>query len=175
MSGYKTHDRFTLMTAVVLVPLCYWGTAHFRPKLWGSPLTSTPWFTTLLVVGAYLFSGLLLSSDLDIYSRIYQRWGPLRWLWYPYQRLIAHRSWLSHNMIVGPLLRILYLYAMVELGLLVAYRIAVLVGASTSLLDTSLRLSADVLLYLLAHPQVSAPILLGLILGGLAHSLVDLS
>jgi uncharacterized metal-binding protein len=60
-------------------------------------------------VGAYLFSCLLLSPDLDLArSSPQNRWGPLRLLWRPYARLFRHRG-LSHNLLFGPLSRILYL------------------------------------------------------------------
>lgn len=69
-------------------------------------------FVPLLVfVGTYLFSCLLLSPDLDLArSSPQNRWGPLRVLWRPYARLFRHRG-LSHNLLFGPLSRILYLGA----------------------------------------------------------------
>lgn len=51
--------------------------------------------------------------DLDINSRPYQRWGVLRWLWWPYQRLIRHRSVLSHSPFLGTAIRISYLTCLV--------------------------------------------------------------
>ncbi len=75
-----------------------------------------PWlgFRVAAVSGlAFLFGGLLLSPDLDINSRPYQRWGVLRWLWWPYQRLIRHRSVLSHSPFLGTAIRISYLTCLV--------------------------------------------------------------
>lgn len=77
MASYKVHDRVTIYSAIGLAPFCYWAAQHYSPTLWGHPLSTTPWMTTLLVIGAYLFSGLWLSNDLDIDSRIYRRWGAL--------------------------------------------------------------------------------------------------
>jgi uncharacterized metal-binding protein len=157
-----------------LGPVCYWAIHRYEPTALGYDFTLTPLRTTLLVVGAYLFSGLFLSNDLDTQSRIYKRWGPIRVVWYPYQRLVAHRSILSHGILIGPLLRVLYLYVMVELALLVAYRIATLAGYPMQVVDTGFRLSANLLPYLVGHPQLSVPLLAGLILGGLSHSIIDL-
>ena len=85
MASYKVHDGITIFSACALLELlCYWGIERYEPTLWGAVFASTPLAITLLVVGAYLFSGLLLSNDLDTQSRIYRRWGPLRGLWYPY-------------------------------------------------------------------------------------------
>lgn len=173
MSGYKTHDGITIGSAVVLAPLCYGVVAQYSTQLGDIGITTAPWAVALLVTGAYLFSGLWLSNDLDIDSRIYRRWGPFRWLWYPYQRLIRHRSWLSHGVAVGPLLRLVYLYVMLELALLAAHRIARLFDLSTVAMDAGLRMSADVWPYVLSHPHISLPILAGLILGGVAHSVID--
>jgi uncharacterized metal-binding protein len=174
MPGYKTHDWLTLGSACVLGPVCYWAIHRYEPTVLGYVFTLTPLRTTLLVVGAYLFSGLFLSNDLDTQSRIYKRWGPLRVVWYPYQRLVAHRSMLSHGILIGPLLRVLYLYVMLELVLLVAYRVAMLTGSPLQVVDTGFRLSANLLPYLAGHPQISVPLLVGLILGGLSHSMIDL-
>lgn len=173
MASYKVHDWVTIYSGIGLAPLCYWAAQHYSPTLWGHPLSTTPWITTLLVIGAYLFSGLWLSNDLDIYSRIYRRWGPLRWLWYPYQKLVSHRSWLSHGFAIGPLGRMVYLYAMIELTLLVISQLAHLAGVSADIAEAGLHITAQVWPYLTAHPHLSVPLAVGLVLGGLAHSLVD--
>jgi len=172
-SNYKTHDWVTLISAAGLAPLCYWAASHYRPMLGHYPLSTTPWGTTVLVVGAYVFSGLWLSNDLDIYSRIYRRWGPLRFLWYPYQRLIAHRSWLSHGLVVGPLLRLVYLYVMIHLILIGVHHGMRWLEQSTEVVDSGFQVLASVWPYVLTHSHISAPLLVGLVLGGVAHSLVD--
>lgn len=173
MPSYKTHDRVTLYSACALGPACYWAITTYQPVVGGYTFAVAPLMTTLIVVGAYVFSGLLLSNDLDTPSRITRRWGPLRVVWYPYQRLVAHRSVLSHGVLIGPLLRLVYLYVLLELVLLVVFRIAMLSGSSVSVVDAGFRLSARVLPYLLAHPQMSLPLLFGLVLGGLSHSVID--
>jgi uncharacterized metal-binding protein len=62
----------------------------------------------LIVVGSHIWATWMLSPDLDIDSAIYDRWGPLRWLWWPYQRLVPHRHWVSHSGVSG-VLRLAYL------------------------------------------------------------------
>ncbi len=173
MASYKTHDRVTIYSAALLAPLSFWAASQYSPMLGGHPLTTTPMGTTLLVVGAYLFSGLWLSNDLDIDSRIYRRWGPLRWLWYPYQKLVVHRSWLSHGFAIGPLGRMVYLYGMIELTLIVMQQLVRRAGGSTEVVEAGLSLTAQVWPYLTTHPHISVPLATGLVLGGLAHSLVD--
>lgn len=54
----------------------------------------------------------MLSPDLDLDSSIYRRWGPFRFLWWPYQKLLPHRSVFSHSFIVGPLIRLAYFFVL---------------------------------------------------------------
>ncbi len=69
----------------------------------------------VIAASAHLLGGLMLSPDLDLISRPYKRWGLLRFMWIPYQRLIPrHRHWLSHGVLVGSVVRLLYLSAWVS-------------------------------------------------------------
>ena len=175
MANYKIHDHVTLYSALVLAPLCYWAAERYDHWWSGHVPALAPTQTALLVIGAHLFSGLLLSNDLDVYSRIYRRWGPLRFLWYPYQKLVAHRSWLSHNPLAGPLLRLLYLYIIIELILLGAHRLVLAIGSSTAIIDAGLGWTSQVWAWLWAYPQISLPLAVGLVLGSAVHSLVDMA
>jgi uncharacterized metal-binding protein len=62
----------------------------------------------LIAASSHLLGGLYLSPDLDLKSLPWKRWGILRFLWLPYQR-IPHRHWLSHAPFVGSIGRLLYL------------------------------------------------------------------
>lgn len=62
---------------------------------------------------AFLVGGLWLSPDLDVPSRATARWGPLALLWWPYRRLLRHRSLLSHSPLLGSAGRLLWLAALV--------------------------------------------------------------
>ncbi|GAB4462924.1 MAG: metal-binding protein [Armatimonadaceae bacterium] len=97
MPSGKVHDQITIVGAALAAP-AWWL------------LTPPPhdWTVGATLIGATLFSGLMLSPDLDLNSSIYRRWGPLRFLWWPYQKLIPHRSHLSHSLVLGPALRIAY-------------------------------------------------------------------
>jgi uncharacterized metal-binding protein len=161
MPSGKVHDRITVTTAMLSVPAWYL-------------LAST---TTLPVyvgaIAAYIFSGYLLSDDLDTNSLALKRWGLLRFIWTPYRKLIPHRSWLSHGLIVGPFLRVLYL----ELVTWLAAR-----GMLWLVNEWLIRINRDATLESLSiwiasilyhHSIWTAWCLAGLILGGLAHSLAD--
>ncbi len=98
MPSGTTHDQVTVVAAVGV------GLALL---LTGSPSESTL-NRTIIASGALLVSGLLVSPDLDTASSIYDRWGVLKWLWWPYQTLMPHRSWLSHGWLVAPWIRLGY-------------------------------------------------------------------
>jgi len=102
MPSGEVHDRITVVGAVVAAPV--WWLCTQPPHDWTAGAT---------LVGATLFSGLMLSPDLDLDSSIYRRWGPLRFLWWPYQKAIPHRSRLSHSFVFAPLLRLAYFLCLV--------------------------------------------------------------
>ena len=91
------------------------GQQHDRATCWLAlpyGLLWWPWLGTLGTVVsalAFLIGGLWLSPDLDTNSRPYQRWGPLRWSWWPYRKALRHRSVLSHSPLLGTLVRVGYL------------------------------------------------------------------
>jgi len=64
-------------------------------------------------VGAYVFSSLFLSPDLDLgKSDPQSRWGVFGIFWKPYAKVFHHRG-VSHNPLLGPVSRILYLTVIV--------------------------------------------------------------
>lgn len=100
MASGKNHDRAIYFCSPVVLAL---GSYY-----WGLELG-------LIAASAHVLGGLFLSPDLDLVSRPYKRWGLLRFIWIPYQRLIPrHRHWLSHGVIVGSIVRLLYLSAWVS-------------------------------------------------------------
>lgn len=102
------------------------GQTHDRITLWSLPVVSGLSVAltkssdlTLMVSGGFLFGGLMFGPDLDIYSRQFKRWGWLRRIWIPYQKSMRHRSVLSHGLLIGTTLRVVYLASwIVGLGLL---------------------------------------------------------
>src|SRR5215207_8426337 len=101
MPSGKTHDMVTL----VLAPPTF-------AAAWG--LTGSVWLSALATV-AMLFGGLMFGPDLDIQSRQYTRWGPLRLLWWPYKAVFRHRSRWSHGIVFGTLIRVVYFAAALTL------------------------------------------------------------
>jgi uncharacterized metal-binding protein len=101
MPSGRTHDRITWLSAPFAV-----GTAL---------ALNADWQASVACGVAYVFSGLMFGGDLDIHSVQYLRWGPVRWIWLPYRRLMSHRSPLSHGLVIGTLGRLLYLTLVVAL------------------------------------------------------------
>ena len=95
MPSGRTHDRITFWCLpAVVIPTAL--------------ITRSP-VINRIVSASFLIGGLMLGPELDIHSEQYTRWGPLRWIWLPYQIAIKHRSPISHGPIIGTALRVLYL------------------------------------------------------------------
>lgn len=127
---------------------------------------------TLIVSGGFLLGGLMFGPDLDIYSRQYQRWGWLRWIWLPYQSSLRHRSFLSHGPLIGTALRLVYLATWIAivgvLGLWAAQLFWELDWSWDGVILTGLQALAQ------HYPECFA-LYIGLELGAMSHSFSDWS
>ena len=104
MASGKIHDRVTLL---FLLPIILSLQRFFLLEL-----KEIVFFTF-----GFLFAGLMFGPDLDTKSVQYKRWGFLRFIWKPYQKLGGHRSFLnqSHDSLLGPFLRVVYLACLLSL------------------------------------------------------------
>lgn len=153
------------------------GPVHDRITLGALPLVTLAMLLvsrnaslTLMGAGAFLFSGLMFGPDLDIYSVQFKRWGWLRGLWIPYQKMLRHRSWLSHGPLVGTILRIFYLGVWV--GAIATPTLLLLYHTGQFILDWP---DAQQRMVQLSHqywPEALAT-LMGLELGAMSHALSD--
>ena len=110
---------------------------------------------------AFVFGGLWLSPDLDTCSIASHRWGHLAWIWWPYRRLIPHRSLWSHGPLLGTATRLLLLLTWTAgvVLLLPGLNVAAWLGSVHRTIQE--------------HPQPSAAILLGLEASTWLHLLLD--
>lgn len=106
MPNVKTHDQIALLS---LLPTFYVGTLIFDDIGVASILTLST-----------IISAFILSPDLDTNSIPYKRWGVLRFIWVPYNRLVSHRSSWSHSYIMAPVFKLVYL-ALICLTLALLY------------------------------------------------------
>lgn len=154
------------------------GSTHDRITLWSIPwLVICGWYVsksgqlTLVLILAFLFSGLMFGPDLDIYSVQFKRWGKLRYIWLPYQKLIKHRSLLSHGLILGTLIRVLYLLSIITPVVILVVGLAQLIwGFEWNWGEVRL------ILWDLAtgeHKKTVIALSLGLELGSVSHGLSD--
>lgn len=61
-------------------------------------------FDTITIFSfAFIFGTYYLSPDLDIQSEPFKRWGILKFIWQPYQKIFKHRG-ILHNPILGPII-----------------------------------------------------------------------
>ncbi|MGB9723242.1 MAG: metal-binding protein [Chloroflexia bacterium] len=155
MPPARVHDRITLITAGLLTPVVLALPAENRFLSWG------------LFTVAHLFSGLGFSCDLDVRAVEYRRWGPLRWLWLPYTQLVYHRSWLSHGLVIGPLLRLLYFGLIVEVLVLAG---VYLFGAGPEWLSHWHAFWGHLVR---DHPRYVLDFLAGFTTGGAVHTIPD--
>ncbi|MDP6193516.1 MAG: metal-binding protein [Prochlorococcus sp.] len=107
------------------------------------------------LIGGFAFAigGLWLSPDLDTQSRALKRWGILKTLWWPYRKLIPHRSVFSHGPLIGTALRLAYLMVWCSLMLLILQPLG---------LPTPLNMAQTLIALLKREPQAAWALLLGL-------------
>ncbi|ARV61756.1 metal-binding protein [Nostocales cyanobacterium HT-58-2] len=156
MPSGRTHDRITLWALPFVAGVSFWQTKSGN--------------LTLLVASGFLFGGLMFGPDLDIYSRHYQRWGFLRFIWLPYQKSLRHRSFLSHGPIIGTTLRAVYLGSLVAIAAVVA----LFVVQKLWNVQLNWQTTAGSVTSMLNHYSTEFLVLfVGLELGAMSHSLSD--
>ncbi|HDR7514082.1 metal-binding protein [Bacillus mobilis] len=96
MPSGRTHTKINLISLpVVLFMLFSYG------------LTNLDFLLTFAI--GFLVGTSFLTPDLDTYSNAYNKWGFLRIFWYPYKKVMPHRSFFTHTIILGDVIRIAYM------------------------------------------------------------------
>jgi uncharacterized metal-binding protein len=165
MPGVQTHDLITVVTGVALAPLAAFGLYQAGVAL--QPALGA----TALFVGGHLLSGIMFSPDLDLDSAIDNRWGILFWIWRPYTWAIPHRSFWSHGLVLPPLLRLLYFYAVVLIFAVSGSWLLAALGLTVP--DLPARMNAALLGVARDHPLLTGAFVVGFITGAAAHSIAD--
>ena len=115
----------------------------------------------LIAAASCLAGGLWLSPDLDTRSNALRRWGVLGFLWWPYRRLIPHRSLWSHGPVLG---------TSVRLGVLLTWCLVVTIAIPT--LSPSMLL-ADLQQLIRQHPHEFTGLVVGLEGSAWLHLILD--
>ena len=157
MPSGRTHDRITLWSVPFVSGIAYFLTQNGK--------------FALILAGGFLFSGLMFGPDLDIYSVQYKRWGWFRWIWIPYRSAIRHRSQLSHGLLIGTILRLIYISLIILIlsGMIAA--IAYFFGYVNlqSVMDSQKKLP----IWNPKYTQALLALIIGLELGAMSHSISD--
>lgn len=95
MPNGKIHDRITYVTTPIVGVLSY--------------VILTDIKITIVLMFTYFFASIMFNGDLDTNSRPYNRWLILKMIWIPYQLMFIHRSIFTHGIIVGTVVRLIYL------------------------------------------------------------------
>lgn len=156
MPSGRIHDRITW----ACLPLV---------ALFGGFLTHHVGFT-LLMMGGFLFGGLMFGPDLDVRSRQSKRWGWLGWIWRPYRSYLRHRSWMSHGPLAGTLGRLLYL-GLWAAG--VTLLVLEMTAAMGYILLTWRELGRALLWGLWTYRGAWFALVIGIELGAMSHSISD--
>lgn len=90
----RTHDKITLITSPIVFAITL-GTINDISL-------------TFVLFLSYLFSSFMFNGDLDILSKPYNRWWIFKFVWIPYQKMFKHRSVFTHGIIVGTIIRLIY-------------------------------------------------------------------
>lgn len=101
MPSGRTHDKITYILTLPIAAATYYFTRD--------------WILTTIVTVGLLFGGLMFGPDLDTQSVHYTRWGPLRFIWFPYKVAFSHRSRFSHGILFGTIIRIVYFLLVVTI------------------------------------------------------------
>ena len=121
MASGEDHDKAT----------CFWSLPF------GFGLSFVMGLPSGLIGGlAFVVGGLWLSPDLDTNSKPLKRWGLLQGLWWPYRKLIPHRSLFSHGPLIGTALRLAYLMSWTGLLLMLLQPLGCLLYTSPSPRDS---------------------------------------
>ena len=158
MPSGKVHD-FLAYTSTVGVTYCLW---HYQ-------ITNDLNCIAIFALSS-LFSGLMFGPDLDTRSVQYKRWGPLKFLWLPYQAF-GHRSKRiqSHDALFGPIVRIIYFFFAIIV-------LAVFLAGVFSVFDKKLSLSflLNLASFILQIPlKYQSSFLSGLWFGNIVHYFAD--
>ncbi len=160
MASGKTHDKITLIFSPIVVLVFLFLNINFFNK-------NGAIFLTIIGLASYIFGGYMFSGDLDIKSTEFKRWGKLKFIWIPYQRFFKHRSIFSHGFILGPLIRILYLYFIFIIIFSVLYSFSFINISPPSIIKENIK-------FILNNDKIFFNIFVALFLGSGLHTITDL-
>ena len=119
MPNGKIHDRITFIVAPIIGGGSYYFTRDIK--------------TVFILISAYFFASLMFNGDLDTNSRPYNRWWLFKIIWIPYQLMFNHRSIFTHGLIIGTIIRLIYLGIIPIIFILLKGNIQIFTGINLSI------------------------------------------
>jgi len=141
MPNGKTHDKISYIFAILLIFI--------------STLVLNNIYHIILLNISFLFSSFYFNGDLDCNSKVYNRWKIFKLIWVPYQEIFHHRSVFTHGIIIGTLVRAIYV------GILPTILIYYYFGEST------------IILFINKNQTEIIFVLIGIELGNTIHTISD--
>ena len=161
MASGKAHDKITVIMTPFIASLFLFLNMIFLDDL-GSSIAFT-----ILGVSIYMFGGYMFSGDLDIKSREFKRWGYLKFIWIPYQKIFEHRSIYTHGFILGPIIRIVYVSLIPIIISSLLYSFSIINISTVEILKLSFT-------FILKNKILFFNIFLALFLGSGLHTITDI-
>lgn len=161
MASGKTHDKITVaFSPIVMIIL---GIVNIELVSNVQEII----ILTFIGLAVYIFGGYMFSGDLDIKSREYYRWGKIKFIWIPYQKIFSHRSIFTHGFILGPTIRIIYMYAIYILISAIMYSFTMITLSTIDIIRVTVKLIND-------NINFTINIAIGIYLGSGLHTATDL-
>ena len=154
MPSGKVHDKISFL----LLPFVVAG-SYFL-------LNKTNYIAIISV--SYIFSALMFSGDLDIKSKQSKRWGFFSFIWIPYRWIFPHRSPLTHSVLDGTIIRVIYLFCC-AMGFILLGNY--LFKTELISLEGFLHITKE---WVFNNPMESVLIFAGMLIGSLSHTLTDM-
>ena len=149
MASGKTHEKINYTAyAGLLIILILMGFQNM-------------WLTLWLTVGV-IFGTRYFGPDLDLKSSLYYRWGKMKWIWIPYQRMFKHRSIFTHGFVIGDIIRVIY-FGVFVLGMIALINYAFNISINQSIWTLVSKFSTEF-----------SFIFIGILIASIFHTIVDL-
>ena len=161
MASGKTHDKVTVIMSPFVAAMVFLINFSATKELVSSIIF------TLLGVVVYIFGGYMFSGDIDIKSRETNRWGNFKFIWSLYQKSFSHRSIFTHGFILGPVIRLLYIYGIYLMVCAWLYSLDIISLSTKEIIKSTY-------LVIVENKQISFNIIFPLFLGSGLHTITDL-
>ena len=162
MPNGRAHDIITIITVGIADGVYFRFMEHPQLSL------------AALFTGTFVFAGFACAGDLDLNSSELRRWGPLKFIWLPYTTLIRHRSLISHGLIIGGIIRALYLGVATTLLFWLSIWLYSRLGPHVNASEATKNQLGSLTHWFHTHRPLAIAGLSGFILAGTVHSIADI-